>query len=285
MNKSFIKILISMLMICSSAEAQYNFSFVDRYALMHIIVNTHLKKIFDADAKRLRDNKVKSVIVGNDTLPEFEQYEINLRGFAENLITKNELYLKGESEAEYNIKYNVGGLISWIYYSPEQTELFYEHDAGKLSKIRSVSYDNMEYLALFYYKKDLPDSLYTESFENNVSGKGNFKIETDAKGFITNVFDRGKINANDTVFQVTKLDDSLLEIKSTQGNQKYMSFEIKDDKINSYNAQIKINNEVYIYKTDFYYKTNGLIDYINFSKSGIKGIVTHKYKYNYQYYD
>lgn len=280
-----IKIILVLLTLCVNANAQYNFSFVNRYAATHSIVNTNLKKIFDADAMRLRENKVKCVTAGNDTVPDFEKYEINLRGFTENLITKNELYLNGESEAEYNVKYNVGGLISWIYYSPEQTELFYEHDGGKLSKIKSVSYDNLEYLALFYYKNDLPDSLYTESLINGVSSKSNFKIETDAKGFISGILQKGKVNSGDNVFHVLKSGDSLIEIKSPNENERYMSFEIKGEKINSFTEQVKKSSEIYSYKTVFFYNTKGLIDYIIFSKTGSKGTVTHNYKYKYEFYN
>lgn len=302
--KMKIILIIILIAFTIKAEAQYNFPFTSRYASMHLIVNTNLKKIFDADAKRLRENKVKTIIVGSEAEPEFEKYELNTRGFIENLITHNDIYLLGENEKaddiEYNIKYNVGGLISYIYYSPDETALFYEHDFGKLFAIKSESYEMIDYYAKFSYVNELPDSCHTDFTYKDFRRTNRFKIETDSIGMIKKVLDVTVPNP-DNVFEVSR-DDKSMKIKARDvnadltsfymplradfDNQKYLKFEFENDRISSYTTIKKIGSEVFIYTMNFTYQANGLIESVSITKSmGSKKISTKSYKYKYEYYN
>jgi hypothetical protein len=302
--KNKIKIfLLFIFILSSSANAQYNFSFVNRYAPVHAIVHTNLKKIFDDDAKHLRENKVKSVTVWNESEPDFERYDINTRGFTENLFTKNELFLQNEQEedvTEFNIKYNVGGLISYIYFSPDETAFFYEHDIGKLSAIKSESYGAIEYYAKFYYVNDLPDSLYTESSYNNIRRISKFKIENDDAGYYKKIIEVGTgkaetvlevVNSGDTIItvktpEVNIFDDNIIfyNLREDFDNQKYLSFEVNNDKINSFTTLKKIAGAIYKFKMDFTYQPNGLIESVTISKSSGLKKITQSYKYKYEHY-
>jgi hypothetical protein len=299
--------LIIIIVYPAVLKAQYSFPFTSRYASMHLIVNTNLKKIFEADAKRLRENKVKAVTVGNEAEPEFEKYELNTRGFIENLITHNDIYLLGENEQannseneiEYNIKYNVGGLISYIYYSPDETALFYEHDFGKLFAIKSESYEMIDYYAKFSYVNELPDSCHTDFTYNDFRRTNRFKIENDSEGMIKKVLDVTVPNP-DNVFEVSRDDKSMtvkardvndnltsfyMPLRADFDNQKYLKFEIDNGRINSYTTIKKIGSEVFIYTMNFAYQANGLIETVNITKSlGDKKINTKNYKYRYEYY-
>lgn len=296
--------LILIIVVCfTNTNAQYSFPFTSRYASMHLIVNTNLKKIFDADAKKLRENKVKTITVSNETEPDFEKYELNIRGFIENLITHNDIYLLGENEKadeiEYNIKYNVGGLISYIYYSPNETALFYEHDFGKLFAIKSESYEMIDYYAKFSYVNELPDSCHTDFTYKDFRRTNRFKIETDDKRMIKKILDVTVPNP-DNVFEVS-LDGNSMTVKARDvndaltsfffplradyDNQKYFKFEFDKDKINSYTLLKKIAGEIYLYKMNFTYHQNGLIEAVSITKtSGSKNISTKSYKYMYEYY-
>lgn len=294
-----IKIILFFILLSASANAQYNFPFTSRYASAHLIVNTNLKKIFDADAKRLRENKVKSVTVSGDN-EEFEKYELNSRGFIENLITHNELFSGEENETEYNIKYNIGGLISYIFYSPEQTALFYEHDFGKLSQIKSESYEAIVFLARYYYKDELPDSLYTEFADGDFRRSTRFKIETDDNRLIKKITDVTIPNP-EVVFEVN-MDDKSMTVKAPDvkedlssyympartdyDNQKYMKFIFDGDKISAYTTLKKINNALYIFTMAFSYQANGLIDGVSITKtSPDKKSATKSYKYKYEFFE
>lgn len=299
--------LIIIIVYPAVLKAQYSFPFTSRYASMHLIVNTNLKKIFEADAKRLRENKVKSITVGNEAEPEFEKYELNTRGFIENLITHNDIYLLGENEQannseneiEYNIKYNVGGLISYIYYSPDETALFYEHDFGKLFAIKSESYEMIDYYAKFSYVNELPDSCHTDFTYNDFRRTNRFKIENDSEGMIKKVLDVTVPNP-DNVFEVSRDDKSMtvkardvndnltsfyMPLRADFDNQKYLKFKFENERISSYTTLKKTGSEVFIYKMNFTYQANGLIESVNITKSlGDKKIDTKSYKYMYEYY-
>ncbi len=304
-DKMKMKIILIIILIAFSikAEAQYNFSFTSRHASMHLIVNTNLKKIFEADAKRLRENKVKTITVGNEAEPEFEKYELNTRGFIENLITHNDIYLLGENEKaddiEYNIKYNVGGLISYIYYSPDETALFYEHDFGKLFAIKSESYEMIDYYAKFSYVNELPDSCHTDFTYKDFRRTNRFKIETDSMGLIKRILDVTVPNP-DNVFEISRDDKSMtikardvkddltsfyMPLRADFDNQKYLKFEFANDRISSYTTIKKIGSEVYLYKMNFTYQANGLIESVSITKSlGNKKINSKSYKYKYEFY-
>lgn len=299
--------LIIIIVYPAVLKAQYSFPFTSRYASMHLIVNTNLKKIFEADAKRLRENKVKSITVGNEAEPEFEKYELNTRGFIENLITHNDIYLLGENEQannseneiEYNIKYNVGGLISYIYYSPDETALFYEHDFGKLFAIKSESYEMIDYYAKFSYVNELPDSCHTDFTYRDFRRTNRFKIETDSAGMIKKVLDVTVPNP-DNVFEVSRDDKSItvkardvndnltsfyMPLRADFDNQKYLKFEFENERIKSYTAIKKTGSEVFIYTMNFAYQASGLIESVSITKSlGTKKIDTKSYKYMYEYY-
>jgi len=285
--------------MCASANAQYNFPFTSRYASAHLIVNTNLKKIFDADAKRLRENKVKTVTVSSES-DNFEKYELNSRGFIENFISRNELFAGKENETEYDIKYNVGGQISYIFYSQEETALFYEHDFGKLSQIKSESYEAIVYLARYYYKDDLPDSLYTEFADGEFRRSTRFKIETDNNRLIKKITDVTIPNP-EVVFEVST-DDKSMTVKAPDvkedlsgyymperpdyDNQKYMKFTFDGDRISTYTTLKKINNALNIFTMTFSYQANGLIDAVSITKtSADKKSVTKSYKYKYEFFE
>jgi len=302
-----ISFIITILFLYSSVNAQYNFSFTSRYASMHLIINTNLKKIFDADAKRLRENKVESISVWNDAEPEFEKYELNTRGFIENLITHNGIYLLGENETadknkneiEYNIKYNVGGLINYIYYSPDETALFYEHLLGRLTAIKSESYEMIDYYARFTYINDLPDSCHTDLTYKDFRRTNRFKIETDSTGMIKRILDVTVPNP-DNVFEVSRDDRSMtikamdvnadltsfyMPLRADFDNQKYLKFDIDNNRINAYTTIKKTGSEVFIFKMEFAYSANGLAESVIITKSlGSKKIDTKSYKYKYEYY-
>lgn len=304
-NSNFSKIFFILFSVLyTNINAQYTFPFTSRHASMHLIVNTNLKKIFEADAKRLRENKVKTITVWSEAEPEFEKYELNTRGFIENLITHNDIYLLGENEKaddiEYNIKYNVGGLISYIYYSPDETALFYEHDFGKLFAIKSESYEMIDYYAKYSYVNELPDSCHTDFTYRDFRRTNRFKIETDNAGMIKKVLDVTVPNP-DNVFEISRDDKSMtikardvnadltsfyMPLRADFDNQKYLKFEFENDKISSYTTIKKIGSEVFIYKMDFTYQANGLIESVSISKSiGSKKISTKSYKYKYEYYN
>lgn len=308
-DKMKMKIILIIILIAFTinAEAQYTFPFTSRHASMHLIVNTNLKKNFEADAKRLRENKVKTITVWSDAEPEFEKYELNTRGFIENLITRNDIYLLGENEIaniieddiEYNIRYNVGGLISYIYYSPDETALFYEHDFGKLFAIKSESYEMIDYYAKFSYVNELPDSCHTDFTYKDFRRTNRFKIETDSTGMIKRILDVTVPNP-DNVFEISRDDKSMtikardvkddltsfyMPLRADFDNQKYLKFEFDNDRISSYTTIKKIGKEVYLYKMDFMYQANGLIESVNITKSsGNNKLNSKSYKYKYDYY-
>lgn len=303
MNRTVLILFVLLGYWSGNAVAQYTFPFTSRHASMHLIVNTNLKKIYEADAKRLRENKVKTITVGNESEPEFEKYELNTRGFIENLITHNDIYLLGENEKaddiEYNIKYNVGGLISYIYYSPDETALFYEHDLGKLFAIKSESYEMIDYYAKFSYVNELPDSCHTDFTYKDFRRTNRFKIETDSMGLIKRILDVTVPNP-DNVFEISRDDKSMtikardvkddltsfyMPLRADFDNQKYLKFEFDNDRISSYTTIKKISSEVFIYKMNFTYQANGLIDSVSITKSsGNKKLNSKSYKYMYDYY-
>ena len=296
--KNFFIVLLFFIFSC--ANAQYNFSFTGRFASVHLILNTDLKKFFDADAKRLREAKVKSVTVTNEN-EEFEKYDLNTRGFIENLVTHNELYAGGEEdETEYNIKYNVGGLISYIYYSPDQTGIFYEHDYGKLFTIRSESYEGIDYFGRYYYVNDLPDSLYTDLNYNGTRTSTRFKIETDSETRLIKKITDVTIPNPEVVFVITSDDKSMtvkapdvkddlsgyyMPARTDYDNQKYMKFTFEGEKISSYTTLKKIKEVLYTFTFAYSYQPNGLIDNVSITKTSDKKSTTKSYKYKYELFE
>lgn len=295
-----IKLILLLLLFSAVSFAQYNFPFTSRYATLHLMVNTNLKKFFEADSKRLREAKVKLITAGNDSEPEFEKFEVNSRGLIENYITHSELYLMGEDETEYNIKYNIGGQISYIYHSPDQTAFFYEHDFGKYSGLKSESYDGIDYTCKYYYKDEMPDSLYTDLNYNGKRTSTRFKIETNADTRLIKKITDVTIPTPEVAFTVSA-DDKSMTIKAPDVKddlsafymppradydyQKYMKFTFEGDKIASYTTIKKIKETIYIYTTAFTYQPNGLIDTVTITKSsGGKQLYTKSFKYKYEYY-
>lgn len=288
-----IKIILALIFLnCSVSFAQYNeyFRFTDVRGTM--VYDCAMRSVINEDAKVMQRNNVRSVTVADESGTIQNKMSFNKEGRITNFSSYE--YNEGE-EISYEIQWSEDSKIQKIYYKEfGKTAMSFVYDFYyKESMLDYISVDfglGLSENYIFTYGKNNGDM----SVEK-ISYKDNYK-DTVYMEQLFNYNNNGSlVNVKDTKFEST-LDSVDYEGNILGINTKYFrkrKFEIKDNRIiseitiipslqvnaNANNQKKEIPDMV---STKYYfYKENGLIDYI----TNDKGELSLKTIYTYEYYD
>lgn len=285
-------ILILIFANCAVSYAQYSeyFRFTDVRGTM--VYNCAMRKVINEDAKVIKRNNVRSVSVTDESGTIQNKISFNKEGRVTNFSSYE--YNEGE-EISYEIQWSEDSKIQKIFYK----------EFGKTAM--SFVYD-------FYYKESMLDYIsvdfglglsenYIFAYGENsgetsiekISYRDNYK-DTVYMEQLFNYNNEGRlVNIKETKFGTT-LDSVYYEGNITGINTSHFrkkKYEINDNRIvkeTTIYPSKQLSAKVYTYETvipdiistvNYFYKDNGLIDYITTEH----GEISLNSFYNYEYYD
>jgi hypothetical protein len=293
MNKSIYRIFslpFSLILFFTflNAHAQYDeyFRFTDVRAT--VVYNYAFEDVIDTDAKILKKNKVKEVTAKNEDGILISKMLINAEGWAENFST-NEY---GNKEINYKLIWDELGLVTNVIYTEDNRDITYAF--GYKNNFIDVIHADFGIGGLaedyIFFPKDIdgkpvPDKIsYRDTYKDTIYMTCLFNYTSEGK--VVSVYHEK--------FPDSPVDSVSYEGSSVYVEKKYYSkrkFEIKDERIlreeisipdlqPAHANYIKDNKRKEIVTTkNYFYKENGLIDYIQLGSDGGKII------YEYSFYN
>lgn len=291
MNNFFYK-FIFVFILCSSANAQYDeyFRFTDVRAT--IVYDVAMRSVIKEDAKIIKRNNVRLVIITDESGAPVKKIGFDKEGRIINF-----------TSYEYNEGEEISYEIQWSEDSKYKKTFYREYGKTAMSFVYDFSYrDNLLERISTQFGFGLSEDYIFTFGENNgkrtiekISYKDNYK-DTVYMEQVFNYNNEGKlITVKDTKFEST-LDSVYYDGNITGINTKHFrkkKYEINDNRIISEitiipslqlnanaNNQKKRTPDI-ISTVNYFYKDNGLIDYITTER----GEISLKSFYTYEYYD
>jgi len=288
-----IKIILALIIAnCAVSYAQYSEYFGYTDVRGAVVYNSALRDVIDADVTIVKSNRVKSLNITDETGAMISKMTFNEDGLITNFSSYE--YNEGQ-EINYIIKWNENKKMSEIIYT----------EAGR---------SGLKFLYSFKYKDSYPESItvdfgkglfedyifsYDETMPARLINKISYRDNSKDSVYMEQLFNYNNegrlVNAKDTKFEST-LDSVYYSGNITGINTSHFKkkkYEINDNRIvkeTTIYPSKQLSAKVYTYETvipdiistvNYFYKDNGLIDYITTEH----GEISLKSFYTYEYYD
>ncbi len=271
-----IIILFAVYLIPLSANAQYYESNVIDEVLFFVVKNEVTKSILTKDAQILASNKVREVLISNDSKKPVGKLLINNFGFAEDFYTYNDT--SGMIETHWRFGYDVNNNMTSASLRKGRQRINYilSYENNMLASIHSDS-AGVESLYDFAYVDGKIFKVTLLNLAKDTTGAKYF-FNYDNAGELISVLNESR---DAELFRVT-YGDSYLRIENI--SSKATSYHIKNERIDYYSI-VNSNASADMDKDDltkeYIYSSKGLIEII-FVKSPLgKPLRTEEYEYNY----
>lgn len=271
-----IIILFAVYLIPLSANAQYYESNVIDDVLFFVVKNEVSKSICIKDAQILASNKVREVLISNDSKKPVGKLLINNFGFAEDFYTYNDT--SGMIETHWRFGYDVNNNMTSASLRKGRQRINYilSYENNMLAGIHSDS-AGVESRYDFAYVEGKIFKVTLLDLAKDTTGAKYF-FNYDNAGELISVLNESR---DEELFRVT-YGNSYLRIDNI--SSKAISYQIKNDRIDYYSI-VNSNASADIDKDDltkeYIYSSKGLIEKI-FVKSPVgKPLGTEEYEYNY----
>ncbi|MBS1494764.1 MAG: hypothetical protein JST55_14710 [Bacteroidetes bacterium] len=280
----FIIFLFCCCMSSCEVKAQYAdyFKITDlRGAFVYDIV---MRKVIDKDVHILKENNVKSVVVRGDSGKVTSKFSVNEDGWITNYSTYE--YNDGE-EINYEITYDGSrpltikykekgmGINYTCFYKDNHLEYINADFGSKLAEDCVFSFSNKDKIDRIDYIDKLKDTVYM-TIHFLYDSKDKLVSTKDIK--FDNVIDT--ISYSENVITINRLhfEEKKYTLNDNRITEEQNTFPSKQLQSKSYSYQTEIPDIVSKYR--YYYKDNGLIEYIDAGTDNFK----YKYIYEYEYY-
>ncbi len=271
-----IIILFAVYLIPLPASAQYYQSNVIDEVLFFVVKNEVTKSIRTKDAQILASNKVREVLISNDSKKPVGKLLINNFGFAEDFYTYNDT--SGMIETHWRFGYDVNNNMTSASLRKGRQRINYilSYENNMLAGIHSDS-AGVESRYDFAYVEGKIFKVTLLDLAKDTTGAKYF-FNYDNAGELISVLNESR---DEELFRVT-YGNSYLRIDNI--SSKAISYQIKNDRIDYYSI-VNSNASADIDKDDltkeYIYSSKGLIEKI-FVKSPVgKPLRTEEYEYNY----
>ena len=271
-----IIILFAVYLIPLPASAQYYQSNVIDEVLFFVVKNEVTKSIRTKDAQILASNKVREVLISNDSKKPVGKLLINNFGFAEDFYTYNDT--SGMIETHWRFGYDVNNNMTSASLRKGRQRINYilSYENNMLAGIHSDS-AGVESRYDFAYVDGKIFKVTLLNLAKDTTGAKYF-FNYDNAGELISVLNESR---DEELFRVT-YGNSYLRIDNI--SSKAISYQIKNDRIDYYSI-VNSNASADIDKDDltkeYIYSSKGLIEKI-FVKSPVgKPLRTEEYEYNY----
>lgn len=271
-----IIILFAVYLIPLSASAQYYQSNVIDEVLFFIVKNEAAKSIRIKDAQILASNKVREVLMSNNSKKPVGKLLINNFGYAEDFYTYNDT--SGMIESHWRFGYDVNNNMTSASLRKGRLRVNYilSYENNKVSGIHSDS-AGVESRYDFVYVDGKIFKVTLLNLAKDTTGAKYF-FNYDNTGELISVLNESR---DAELFRVT-YGDSYLRIENISG--KAISYQIKNDRIDYYSI-VNNNPSADIDKDDltneYIYSTKGLIEKVIVKSPVGKPLRTEEYKYNF----
>ena len=276
MMSRVIIILFAVYLIPLSANAQYYQSNVIDEVLFFVVKNEVSKSICIKDAQILVSNKIREVMISNESKKPVGKLLINNFGFAEDFYTYNDT--SGMIETHWRFGYDVNNNMTSASLRKGRQRINYilSYENNMLSGIHSDS-AGVESRYDFVYVDGKIFKVTLLNLAKDTTGAKYF-FNYDNAGELISVLNESR---DEELFRVT-YGDSYVRIDNI--SSKAISYQIKNDRIDYYSI-VNSNASADIDKDDltkeYIYSSKGLIEKI-FVKSPVgKPLRTEEYEYNY----
>ncbi|MBP9096263.1 MAG: hypothetical protein KBG21_06615 [Ignavibacteria bacterium] len=271
-----IIILFAVYLIPLSANAQYYQSNVIDEVLFFVVKNEVSKSICIKDAQILASNKVREVMISNESKKPVGKLLINNFGYAEDFYTYNDT--SGMIETHWRFGYDVNNNMTSASLRKGRQRINYilSYENNMLAGIHSDS-AGVESRYDFAYVEGKIFKVTLLDLAKDTTGAKYF-FNYDNAGELISVLNESR---DEELFRVT-YGNSYLRIDNI--SSKAISYQIKNDRIDYYSI-VNSNASADIDKDDltkeYIYSSKGLIEKI-FVKSPVgKPLRTEEYEYNY----
>ena len=271
-----IIILFALYLIPLPASAQYYQSNVIDDVLFFIVKNEVTKSIRTKDAQILASNKVREVLISNESKKPVGKLLINNFGYAEDFYTYNDT--SGMIETHWRFGYDVNNNMTSASLRKGRQRINYilSYENNMLAGIHSDS-AGVESRYDFAYVEGKIFKVTLLDLAKDTTGAKYF-FNYDNAGELISVLNESR---DEELFRVT-YGNSYLRIDNI--SSKAISYQIKNDRIDYYSI-VNSNASADIDKDDltkeYIYSSKGLIEKI-FVKSPVgKPLGTEEYEYNY----
>ncbi len=276
MMSRVIIILFAVYLIPLSANAQYYQSNVIDEVLFFVVKNEVSKSICIKDAQILASNKVREVMISNESKKPVGKLLINNFGYAEDFYTYNDT--SGMIETHWRFGYDVNNNMTSASLRKGRQRINYilSYENNMLAGIHSDS-AGVESRYDFAYVEGKIFKVTLLDLAKDTTGAKYF-FNYDNAGELISVLNESR---DEELFRVT-YGNSYLRIDNI--SSKAISYQIKNDRIDYYSI-VNSNASADIDKDDltkeYIYSSKGLIEKI-FVKSPVgKPLRTEEYEYNY----
>ncbi len=271
-----IIILFAVYLIPLSANAQYYESNVIDDVLFFVVKNEVSKSICIKDAQILASNKVREVLISNDSKKPVGKLLINNFGFAEDFYTYNDT--SGMIETHWRFGYDVNNNMTSASLRKGRQRINYilSYENNMLADIHSDSAGAESRYDFAYVEGKIFKVTLLDLAKDTVVAKCYFNY--DNAGDLISVLNESR---DAELFRVT-YGDSYVRIDNI--SSKAISYQVKNERIDYYSI-VNSNASADIDKDDltkeYIYSSKGLIEKI-FVKSPVgKPLRTEEYEYNY----
>jgi len=284
LTKIFFIALSLLLLLNINAGAQYAEYFKVNDVRGAFVYDIALSKVIDEDVRLLKKNKVKSVIVQSDSVNVMSKFAVNENGWITNY--SNYEYNDGE-EINYDIawqnnklaevKYKERGMgITYTFNYGEKYLDFIHADFGMgLAEDYIFTYTNSGLIGSIAYDDKSKDTVYmTINFEYNEKDKLTATRHSQYPHALDSVsYENNTVTIARTHWEIKKI--TLDELRITEEKNIFPSKQLQS---RAYSHELRSPDIITTYR--YFYKANGLIDYIESGTDGVK----HKIIYEYEYY-
>lgn len=270
-----IIILFAVYLIPLSASAQYYQSNVIDEVLFFIVKNEAAKSIRIKDAQILASNKVREVLMSNNSKKPVGKLLINNFGYAEDFYTYNDT--SGMIESHWRFGYDVNNNMTSASLRKGRLRVNYilSYENNKVSGIHSDSagvesrYDfayvdgKIFKVTLLNLAKDTTGAKYFFNYDNTGELISVLNESRDAELF--------RITYNNSVIRIDNLTSEAI------------TYEIKNERIDRYSAVYDHSSDESKddFIKDYIYSSNGLIERVFVKSLMGKPVGTEEYEYNY----
>ncbi len=271
-----IIILFAVYLIPLSANAQYYQSNVIDEVLFFVVKNEVTKSIRTKDAQILASNKVREVLISNESKKPVGKLLINNFGYVEDFYTYNDTSGMIETHRRFGYDVNNNMTSASLRKGRQRINYILSYDNNMLAGIHSDS-AGVESRYDFAYVEGKIFKVTLLDLAKDTTGAKYF-FNYDNAGELISVLNESR---DEELFRVT-YGNSYLRIDNI--SSKAISYQIKNDRIDYYSI-VNSNASADIDKDDltkeYIYSSKGLIEKI-FVKSPVgKPLRTEEYEYNY----
>jgi hypothetical protein len=242
-----------------------------------------MKKVIDNDVRILKENKVKSVVVRGDSGKVTSKFTVNEEGW----ITKYSTYeYNNGEEINYEITYEGSkpitikyiekgmGIIYTFYYKDSRLDYINADFGNKLAEDYIFSFSDRDNISRIDYNDKYKDTIYMSiNFIYDV----NDKIISTKDIRFENPIDTISYTNNSVSIKRVNYEEKKFIMEGKRITEEQNTFPSKQLQSKSYSYQTMIPDVVSKYK--YFYKENGLIDYIDTGTDNFKNKCIYEYEF------